>query len=167
MFGLPLLRISAWANVVLAIAVFVVWSVQEVRVSSAQKAELKAVAALSEANAKISKEREEFERKAREQEKAMNEKLAEAERVYDEQMRNALATKDRVIADLSAGAIRLRNHWRGCIATSELSRSAEAQARASEDDRLRRESAGRIVSIVSECQAQRDGLIGVVRSILP
>lgn len=167
MFGLPLLRISAWANVVLAIAVFVVWSVQEVRVSSAQKAELEAVAALAEANATISREREDYERQARARERAMAEEMAAAERAYEERMRNAQTIKDRTIADLSAGNTRLYNHWQGCIATSELSRSAEAQARADEDDRLRREGVASVLSIVAECQAQRDGLIGVVRSILP
>lgn len=167
MFGLPLLRLSVWANAILAAAVFVVWAVQEVRVSSAQKAELKAVAALAEANATISREREDYERQARAREKVMSEELAEAERAYEQRMRDAQAIKDRIIADLSAGNTRLYNHWRGCQATSDLSRSAEAQARADENDRLRREGVASVLSIVAECQAQRDGLIGVVRSIIP
>jgi hypothetical protein len=74
---------------------------------------------------------------------------------------DAKRKSEKLVADLRTGAVRLRDHWASC-ATQRLSDPVAAAARAAEQDRLRRESLGRVRDLVAACQAQRDGLIGVV-----
>lgn len=59
-----------------------------------------------------------------------------------------------VTADLAADNLRLRRHWQACIATSELSATASAARERDATIQLQRDSAGRIVRAVAECDAQ-------------
>lgn len=72
----------------------------------------------------------------------------------------------RLIADLQSGNQRLRAHWQGCIATSDLSAAAEAAARADENARLRAEGAAAVVRAGAECDARLRGWQQYARTVM-
>ena len=82
----------------------------------------------------------------------------------EKDMQHAKSLADSTTADLLADNRRLRSLWAGHAATDAVSATAAGTARADADDRLRAESAGRIIGAVAQCQAQRDGLQAVVRA---
>ena len=70
-------------------------------------------------------------------------------------MRYAQALSASTVAGLRDGSIRLRDTWR-CPVASSLSAAATSAGGDGTADRLRQESAGRIVQSVAELQAERD-----------
>ena len=81
----------------------------------------------------------EAQKAARDAEQAAALRVAQIAEQYEQDKRNALAVKDRTIADLRAGRIELRDEWRGCetARVSEQSRSAaELDAEAAARERL-------------------------------
>ncbi len=71
-----------------------------------------------------------------------------------QEMQDAQNKHAGVVADLERGTLRLRAHWQGCVATGDLSRSAEAAGRADENARLRAEGAAAVVRAGAECDAR-------------
>lgn len=76
---------------------------------------------------------------------------------YEKGKTDAQATADAVVAGLGAGAVRLREQWRSCEA-GRVSQAAAAARFANAIEQSRNESAGRIVRIAAECDAQVTGL---------
>ena len=77
---------------------------------------------------------------------------------YEQEKADALATYDRVVADLRAGQLRLHARWQAAVATHELSTAAAAAALADAAARDREESAGRAIGAAAQCDAQVRGL---------
>ena len=72
--------------------------------------------------------------------------FAEIAKQHVEDIENARLKAERVAADLRAGNIKLRKHWRGCPAPQ----AAANPEGTDEDSRLREESAGRIIGNAAE-----------------
>jgi len=81
-----------------------------------------------------------------------------------QEMTDAASKHSAVVSDLRAGVVRLRAHWQGCQATADLSRAADAAARADEAAKLREQAAARIVRVGAECDAHVRGLQAVIRT---
>lgn len=83
---------------------------------------------------------------------------------YEEQKDAAAAESDRIIADLRAGNLRLRQLWQAQAATADLSQAVASAAKPDEGARDREESAARIVRAADECDAQVRGLQRVIEA---
>lgn len=83
---------------------------------------------------------------------------------YEEEKDAAAAESDRVIADLRAGNLRLRQLWQAQAATADLSQAVARAAQPDEGARDREESAARIVRAADECDAQVRGLQAVIEA---
>ena len=81
---------------------------------------------------------------------------------YEEDRNYAQIQFDDDVAALRTGAVRLRTEWAGCE-TDLLSRTADAAARADDLARLREEGAANLVRLGAECDAQIEGLQGLIR----
>ena len=82
---------------------------------------------------------------------------AAADEAYKKGFQDAEDARARLVADLRAGNVQLREYWAGC----ETDRLAQSAASALELGRLardREESAGRIVQAADQCDAQVIGL---------
>ena len=82
---------------------------------------------------------------------------------YEKGKADAEANAKRVVADLRAGNLVLRDRWTSCQASSGLPRptpdTSEPDARTADRD----ESAGRIVQAAAQCDAQVKGLQNLLR----
>lgn len=78
-----------------------------------------------------------------------------------EDIENAKAKADRIAADLRAGNIKLRNHWRSCPAPQ----AAASPQGIDESARLREESAGRIIGNAAEADIWIRALQDVIRQL--
>lgn len=76
---------------------------------------------------------------------------------YERGKSDAKAVSDTVVAGLAAGTVRLRGQWRGCEA-NRVSQASAAARFADAVEQSRNESAGRIVRVAAECDAQVTGL---------
>ncbi len=94
------------------------------------------------------------EAKARQVEQDRAEAVAQVADAYEKGKADAQAKADRVVADLRAGNVRLRQHWQGAIATCDVSRDSAAALAAEREAELRAESASRIVRIGAEADAK-------------
>lgn len=115
-------------------------------------------AALSQAKAETAAQQD-----ARATEHASAERANEIAESYERGKQDAQVTSDRIAADLRAGNLKLRNEWAGC----ETQRLSDATASASRidagaDDRAA--SAGNIVRVGAECDAQIRGLQALVKA---
>jgi hypothetical protein len=118
-------------------------------------------ARLRSMQAQIEAERRASERDARDAESRHRDALIVAAQQYEKDKIDAQAAADRTIADLRSGAVRLRQHWQGCVATSALSGAAATAAVADDGAELRRQDSGDLVRIGEECDAQVRGLQAV------
>lgn len=102
--------------------------------------------------------------KVRESEQAIANAQAEAR--DEAESRNAQIQSDyeRRLSGADAERDRLQEHWRAC-ATDRLSAGAAAAGEIAAADRLRRDSAARIVRAAEFAQSERDEVIGLYRSI--
>ena len=87
--------------------------------------------------------------------------FAEIAKQHVEDIENARLKAERVAADLRAGNIKLRNHWRSCTAAQ----AAANPEGTDEDPRLREESAGRIIGNAAEADSWIRALQDVVRQL--
>ena len=83
---------------------------------------------------------------------------------YEDEKDAAAAESDRVIADLRAGNLRLRQLWQAQAATADLSQAVARAAQPDEGARDREESAAAIVRAADECDAQVRGLQRVIEA---
>jgi hypothetical protein len=105
-------------------------------------------------------------RRALETEMRHAEKMQALAEKLTKELDDADETHRRTVDDLERGAVRLRAHWQGCIATGDLSRSAEAAARDDENARLRAEGAAAVVRAGAECDARLRGWQQYARSVM-
>ena len=82
---------------------------------------------------------------------------------YERDKADAEESAERVIADLRAGVVRLRDEWAGC-ATDGLSATAAAARRADELAELRERAAAEVVSVGARADAHVRALQQIVRS---
>lgn len=88
-----------------------------------------------------------------------------AAKAYEKGKKDAEAAGERVVADLRAGNLGLRNRWAGCE-TGRLSEATASAAVVDATTRERQESAGRIVRAATECDEQVIGLQSLVNGFL-
>ena len=134
-----------------AIVALLVWTVQQVRVLDARME-------AAQAREKLAIEQSAAVSQARKKEREWQAQADAIAARYEQEKANAEETHARVVADLRSGNTRLRAHWQGCVATADLSRTAESAARADDAARLRAASAGRIIAVGAECDAHVRGL---------
>lgn len=77
---------------------------------------------------------------------------------YERGKTDAEAAAAGLVADLRAGTAQLRNHWQGCLATSELSQAAADAGSADGGARLRQEDLRAVLHIGGLCEAHVRGL---------
>lgn len=97
--------------------------------------------------------------KAREAEQALTDGLAQADDEADQRDEQIERDYQRRIAAVVSDRDRLQKLWRAERATDRLADDSEAARAADEQDRLRRESAARIVRATERAQAERDEVI--------
>lgn len=100
---------------------------------------------------------------AREVERKRASRMAEIAAQTKRRIEHAQKKADQLVSDLRAGNVRLRQHWRGCVATDRVSATAAAAARADAAAELRRASAAAIIAAADEADAQVRGLQEVIR----
>lgn len=150
------LLIRYWPHLlVTALAAFLLWKVGNGLYEAGENA---ASARYEKVIASYAKAEAEAQEKARAAERASAEAANKAVAQYEKGKEDAQSRADRVIADLGADRLRLRQQWAGCE-TDRLSQDTGRAAIAGEQDRLRRESLQRVLGWVGELQAQRDALI--------
>ena len=77
---------------------------------------------------------------------------------YEKGKADAEANAKRVVADLRAGNLVLRDRWASCQASADLPRAAANSSEPDAGTADRNESAGRIVQAAAQCDAQVRGL---------
>ena len=109
----------------------------------------------------LSEDRE-AETKAKDKAREDRDKLADAQNAvsaaYEKGKRDAEQTSKRVVADLRAGNLVLRERWTSCQASSGLPRPTTDTSEPDAGTADRAESAGRIVQAAAQCDAQVRGL---------
>lgn len=116
-------------------------------------------ATLMDARLKALTEELRLTEQARKSEKRAADAMERISGAYEQGKRDAEAKSVAVVADLRAGNLKLRDHWRGCQRDAEAATSA---AVADAEARVREEAAGRIVRVGAEADAQVRGLQSVV-----
>lgn len=94
-------------------------------------------------------------------EKAQKQAMADAAAKYEKDKADAIAKKDRVIADLHSGALRLQKRWRGCESRPGAASGPEAGDDAAD---LRETGAGDLVRVAANADAEVNYLQGLIRS---
>ncbi len=82
---------------------------------------------------------------------------------YEKGKADAEANAKRVVADLRAGNLVLRDRWTSCQASSGLPRPTPDTSELDAGTSDRNESAGRIVQAAAQCDAQVKGLQSLLR----
>lgn len=164
MIGFSEIRAQAWKYLSLVLAVLAVAAVIAVFAFWGRSVgdRARADAAATRAQTSEAKLQRANEVLAEERRKAAD--LAQIAEWYEREKVNAEAEQGRLVSDLRAGNQRLRGLWQGCQATGRLSEASRSAAELDAADRLREESAGRIVGTVRACQIQRDALIDVIEA---
>ena len=88
--------------------------------------------------------------------------MARIGREHQEALKDAQASSDRLVADLRAGTVRLRQQWRSCAAN--VPGTGAGAGGTDEEAGLQAESVGRIDRAVGECEAQILGLQDVTQA---
>ena len=112
-----------------------------------------ALAEIAELRAKIAAADAEARRKALKTERRYADEARAAAEQTKQELERVNEINNRVVADLEHDNVRLRAHWQGCVATNDLSRTAEAAARADENARLRNADTGNLIGTGAECDA--------------
>lgn len=114
----------------------------------------------------LSEDRE-AETKAKDKAREDRDKLADAQNAvsaaYEKGKRDAEANAKRIVADLRAGNLVLRERWSTCKAGDGLPNPAANTGEPDAGTADRDESAGRIVQAAAQCDAQVKGLQNLLR----
>lgn len=146
-----------WVAAVVIVAI-VIWSVQQVQVVNARLEAAGARTELSELKAAAVAD-------ARRLEQRWRDRLDEIAEQYEQERADAEQTHRDVVADLESGAARLRAHWQGCVATSDLSAAAQAAASADVATKLREQGAADLVRLGAQCDAEIRAWQGYARAV--
>ncbi|MDR2208842.1 MAG: hypothetical protein LBE22_07730 [Azoarcus sp.] len=112
--------------------------------------------------AKLATELAEENKIALTRERELTKQFTAAVSVFEEEKNESIIKSEKVIADLRGDALRLRRQWAGCE-TSRLSATATSATVINDGADDRAESAGRIVRVAAECDAQVKGLQEILR----
>jgi hypothetical protein len=153
-----LLILAGWQYTLLA--------AKDVTIAERDTAISKLETAAAEREAAIAGEREAFEAAARKADQEHAKKLQDAANAATARESQIEQDYARRIAGADAERDRLRSHWSVCE-TGKLSAGAALAGEVAEQDRLRRESAARIVRAVEQLQSERDELVDRYNSIAP
>lgn len=146
------------------VALTVAVGVQTFRLAGAERDAEKANRELAEAIADWEAERARQQEAARRAERDHAVELNAIADRYERERANADAEKQRIVADLRNGTIRLRRLWQGCEAAAGSVPGAGTSA--SEPDaaaELRRQGAGDLVRLAEQCDGQVRGLQQVIQ----
>lgn len=131
------------------------WAYSKGRTDEAQAWRIKSM----DAGLRAAKEELRLTEQARKAEARSADALAGVGTAYEKGLKDAQAKSAAVVADLRAGNIELRDHWKGCQRDAA---SATSTAVADAEARVREEAAGRIVRVGAEADAQVKGLQDVI-----
>lgn len=147
-----------WACGGLLAAGLTAYTVQTIRLGSAQTDAAEARATLATERASNATDLLVFAATARETERQLRDQFGATSQEYTEALQNAQVTTDRTVADLRAGNVRLQARWRACTAAARVPGTTEPAlgADAGADDRA--DSAARIIGAADRCDAQVRGL---------
>lgn len=87
-----------------------------------------------------------------------------AAKTYEQEKQDAEIRAEKLAADLRAGAVRLRERWQGCSASTSVPALAASTGQPDAGAEDRSESAARIVRAAADCDAQVRGLQAVIRA---
>lgn len=90
-------------------------------------------------------------------------KMRNVEAEWAKRMTDAQVNAERVATDLRSGALRLRQHWDACRATSALSGAAAGVAGPDADADLRRTDASHLVRVSDQCSTHVNALQDAIR----
>lgn len=141
-----------------AIVALLVWAVQQVRVLDARMEAVQAQEKLAIAQTAAIAQARKREREWQAQADAIATQ-------YEQEKSDAEETHARVVADLRSGNTRLRAHWQGCVATSDLSAAAQAAASADVATKLREQGAADLVRLGAQCDAEIRAWQGYARAV--
>lgn len=115
--------------------------------------------------ADIDAQRMQAEVEARAAEERQRAALRGVELEYMRELEHAATVANEALAELRVGNLRLRNHWQGCVATSELSSAAAVAASADAGAELRAAGAADLVRIGADADARVRALQHAYRSV--
>ncbi len=101
--------------------------------------------------------------KARKAEQALAAGIAKADAKHQQELADAKASRDRTIAGLRSGAIKLRDEWAGCE-TDRLSSAATGAIGPDDATERRISGAGRVLEAVDDDAAKIRGLQDILRA---
>ena len=93
---------------------------------------------------------------------ATNEQLKQS---YENGFKAAQSEYVSTINDLTAGNLRLREEWRGCQNSSNLSSDTSSTPRDEELEKLRKRDSAAIVRLARQCTVERDTLAKYANSV--
>lgn len=139
--------------------------VQTYRLAVAEGDAQKARAELAEAVADWEAERADQQEAARKAERDHGKKLNAIAAQYEQEKADADAQRDRELAALRTGTVRLRKLWQGCEAAAGSVPGASPSAGESDAvAELRRQAAADLVRVGAQCDAHVAGLQQIIRS---
>lgn len=161
--ALPL-KYSLIANGALLLAIALVWGVQQGRIAGARFDAAEAKRETAQLRSDIAEQRAQFALQARAAEQRQSQALNAVAELYEQDKTHAQQLHDGVVADLRAGALRLRRQWEGCeAAAARVPATGTAATQPDAAAELRAASAARIVRAGADCDARIRGLQAVVR----
>lgn len=101
---------------------------------------------------------------AQARQQAQAESIAAIDAQHARELQHAKQDADRTIADLRAGAVRLREQWRGCEAAASVPGAAAGTSQPDAAAELRAASAARIIGAAAAADAQIRALQAVIRA---
>lgn len=116
------------------------------------------------ATAKVADKALETERRVRAGEHAKAAELAAIAEKYEKDKVANEQKQDRLVADLHAGNVRLRQLWKASAATAKLSNAVACASLADGDAKLREEAIGRVLRAGADADAQIRGLQEVIKA---
>lgn len=132
-------------------------------------ASVKMQSKIDKLNTQIAQERETASEAARLAERKHSAEMATAYGNYQENLKNAKADSDRLVADLRAGSVRLRDHWNTCVAASVLPGIAGSAGPPDADTELRAAHQGQVFEDVAgqvRDSAEADATIRALQAIV-
>lgn len=113
--------------------------------------------------AEFAKAEADAQAKARKAEQALAEGIAKADAKHQQELADAKASRDRTIAGLRSGAIKLRDEWAGCE-TDRLSSAATGAIGPDDAAERRISGTGRVLEAVDDDAAKIRGLQDILRA---
>lgn len=148
------------------IAALLFAGIQSYRLNSERTAHAVTKAGHAEVLRKLAEATAKAANAARRREAEVNAILAESENIRQEDVANAIENEKRIVADLRAGNLRLREQWAGCQSRATVPGDAGPIGGVDAGAELRREAAGRVVRVGDDADAHVTGLQAYARACM-